>query len=162
MAATSAAKATGFASCIFVFVPVYIIYISRISSVFSRQPKMSHFIDRVKIYVKAGHGGRGCVSFRREAYVPRGGPDGGDGGKGGDVIVRADRQLGTLIDLKYQQNYLAGKGEDGRGKQQSGADAEDIIIRVPLGTVLYDAATRQTIVDMDTDEKEFIVARGGR
>ncbi len=123
---------------------------------------MSHFIDRVKIYVKGGHGGRGCVSFRREAYVPRGGPDGGDGGKGADVIGRADKQLGTLIDLKYQQNYFAKKGEDGRGKQQSGSDAEDIIIRVPVGTVLYDAITKDPIVDMDTDAKEFIVARGGR
>ena len=123
---------------------------------------MSNFIDRVKINVKAGHGGRGCISFRREAYVPRGGPDGGDGGKGADIVVRADKQLGTLIDLKYQQNYFARHGEEGRGKQQSGRDSEDIIIRVPVGTVIYDAETKAPIVDMDVDGKDFIVAKGGR
>lgn len=123
---------------------------------------MSNFIDRVKIYVKAGHGGRGCVSFRREAYVPRGGPDGGDGGRGGDVIIRADKQLGTLIDLKYQQNYFAKNGMQGRGKQQSGADAEDIVIRVPVGTVVYQADTRDLVVDLDSDGMEFILAKGGR
>ncbi len=123
---------------------------------------MSNFIDRVKINVKAGHGGPGCVSFRREAYVPRGGPDGGDGGKGGDVIIRADGQLGTLIDLKYQQNYFAKKGEQGRGKQQSGADAEDIIIRVPAGTLVYDVEAHGLIVDLDTDGREYILAKGGR
>jgi GTP-binding protein len=123
---------------------------------------MSNFIDRVKINVKAGHGGRGCVSFRREAYVPRGGPDGGDGGKGGDIIIRADSQLGTLIDLKYQQNYFARSGEQGRGKQQSGADADDIVIRVPVGTLVYDAETHGLIIDLDADGMEFIAAKGGR
>ncbi len=123
---------------------------------------MSNFIDRVKIFVKAGHGGQGCVSFRREAYVPKGGPDGGDGGKGGDVIIRADKQLGTLIDLKYQQNYYAEKGKQGRGKQQSGSDGKDIIIRVPVGTTVNDAETHTLIVDMDRDDREYIIARGGR
>ncbi len=123
---------------------------------------MSNFIDRVKIYVKAGHGGQGCVSFRREAYVPKGGPDGGDGGKGGNVIIRADKQLGTLIDLKYQQHYYAEKGKQGRGKQQSGADGEDTIIRVPVGTIVNDAETGTLIVDMDTDNREYVIARGGR
>ncbi len=123
---------------------------------------MSNFIDRVKIYVKAGHGGQGCVSFRREAYVPKGGPDGGDGGKGGDVIIRADRQLGTLIDLKYQQHYYAQKGQQGRGKQQSGSDGEDTIIRVPLGTTINDAETHTLIVDMDREDREYVIARGGR
>ncbi len=123
---------------------------------------MSSFIDRVKIYVKGGHGGPGCVAFRREAYVPRGGPSGGDGGHGGDVIIRADKQLGTLIDLKYQQNYWAKDGEQGRGKEQSGADAETIIVRVPVGTLVYEAETREVLVDLDEDGKEFIAARGGR
>ena len=123
---------------------------------------MSNFIDRVKIEVRAGHGGRGCVSFRREAYVPRGGPDGGDGGKGGDIIIKADSQLGTLIDLKYQQNYFAKNGEQGRGKQQSGADADDIVIRVPVGTLVYDAETHGLIIDLDSDGLEFIAAKGGR
>lgn len=123
---------------------------------------MSHFIDRVKIYAKGGHGGKGCMSFRREAYVPRGGPDGGDGGKGGDVIIRADKQLSTLIDLKYQQNYWADDGEHGRGKQQTGADAEDIIVRVPVGTLVYAAETRDLVVDLDKDGMGFVVAYGGR
>jgi GTP-binding protein len=123
---------------------------------------MSNFIDRVKINVKAGHGGRGCVSFRREAYVPRGGPDGGDGGKGGDIIIRADSQLGTLIDLRYQQNYFAKNGEQGRGKQQSGADAHNIVIRVPVGTLVYDVETHGLIIDLDTDGMEFTAAKGGR
>src|SRR5512147_1779103 len=123
---------------------------------------MSHFIDRVKINVKAGHGGRGCVSFRREAYVPRGGPNGGNGGKGGDIILHADKQLGTLIDLRYQQNYFADNGQEGRGKEQSGSDAENIVIRVPVGTVVYTADTRDQIVDLDSDDKEYIIAKGGR
>jgi GTP-binding protein len=123
---------------------------------------MSHFIDRVKIYVKGGHGGQGCVSFRREAYVPRGGPDGGDGGKGGDVVIRADKQLGTLIDLKYQQNYWAEHGEQGRGKQQTGADGKDIVIRVPVGTLVLEHETREPIVDLDEDGREFVLAKGGR
>ena len=123
---------------------------------------MSNFIDRVKIIVKAGHGGQGCISFRREAYVPRGGPDGGDGGKGGDIIIRADTQLGTLIDLRYQQNYFAKSGEQGRGKQQSGAAADDIIIRVPVGTLVFEAVERGLIVDLDADGKEYTIAKGGR
>ncbi len=123
---------------------------------------MSNFIDRVKIQVKAGHGGPGCIAFRREAYVPRGGPSGGDGGKGGDVLIRADKQLGTLIDLKYQQLYRARDGEQGRGKEQFGADADDVIIRVPVGTVVNDAETRTTIVDLDTDGMEYTLAKGGR
>jgi GTPase len=123
---------------------------------------MSNFIDRVKIEVIAGHGGPGCVSFRREAYVPRGGPNGGNGGKGGDVIIRADKQLGTLIDLKYQQQYRAKDGERGRGKDQFGADADDVIIRVPVGTIVNDAETHSMIVDLDTDGMYYIIARGGR
>lgn len=137
-------------------------FISIISIFLSELRFMSNFIDRVKIYVKSGHGGKGCVSFRREAYVPKGGPDGGDGGKGGDVIIRADKQLGTLIDLKYQQNYFAKNGEPGRGKQQTGADAEDVVIRVPVGTVVYDAETKDILTDLDEDGMEFVAAKGGR
>jgi GTP-binding protein len=123
---------------------------------------MSHFIDRVKINVRSGHGGAGCVSFRREAYVPKGGPNGGDGGKGGDVIILADKQLGTLIDLKYQQNYWAGNGEPGRGKDQTGANGKDVIIRVPVGTLVCDHETRTPIVDLDADGMVYIIAKGGR
>jgi GTP-binding protein len=123
---------------------------------------MSNFIDRVKIEVIAGHGGPGCVSFRREAHVPRGGPNGGNGGKGGDVIIKADVHLGTLIDLKYQQQYRAKDGERGRGKDQYGADSDDVIVRVPIGTVVNDAETRTMIVDLDTDGMCYTIARGGR
>lgn len=123
---------------------------------------MSNFIDRVKIEVRAGHGGAGCVSFRREAYVPRGGPNGGDGGKGADIVLVADKQLGTLIDLKYQQHYYAEKGEQGRGKEQSGADGKDTIIRVPVGTIVHDAETQTVIIDLDTDGMTYIIAKGGR
>jgi GTP-binding protein len=123
---------------------------------------MSNFIDRVKIEVRAGHGGAGCVSFRREAYVPKGGPNGGNGGKGADIVLVADKQLGTLIDLKYQQHYYAEKGEQGRGKEQSGADGKDTIIRVPVGTIVCDMETHTPIVDLDEDGKWYIVARGGR
>jgi len=123
---------------------------------------MSNFIDRVKIQVKAGHGGAGCVSFRREAYVPKGGPDGGNGGKGADVVLLADKQLGTLIDLKYQQHYYAEKGQQGSGKQSSGSDGKTTVIRVPVGTIVSDVETRTVIVDMDTDGQEYVVAWGGR
>ncbi len=123
---------------------------------------MSNFIDRVKVYVKGGHGGRGCVGFRREAYVPKGGPDGGDGGKGGDVVIVADRQLGTLIDLKYQQNYWAENGEQGRGKQQTGADGKDVVVRVPVGTLVREIDSETPIVDLDEDGMWYIIARGGR
>ncbi|MHB8845289.1 MAG: GTPase ObgE [Nitrospirota bacterium] len=123
---------------------------------------MSNFIDRVKIYVKSGHGGPGVIAFRREAYVPKGGPSGGDGGKGGDVVIEADKQLGTLIDLKYQQNYWAENGEQGRGKQQTGADGKNIIIRVPVGTLVCDMETRAPIVDLDEHGKWYILAKGGR
>jgi GTP-binding protein len=123
---------------------------------------MSNFIDRVKVYVKAGHGGAGCVSFRREAYVPKGGPDGGDGGKGGDVVLIADKQLGTLIDLKYQQHYYAEKGEQGRGKQQTGSDGQTTVIRVPVGTIVSDVETRTAIIDLDQEGMYYIIAKGGR
>lgn len=123
---------------------------------------MSNFIDRVKIYVRSGHGGPGCIAFRREAYVPKGGPSGGDGGKGGDVIIRADRQLGTLIDLKYQQNYWAENGEQGRGKQQTGSDGGDITIRVPVGTLVCEHETRTPIIDLDHDGMTYVLAKGGR
>jgi GTP-binding protein len=123
---------------------------------------MSNFIDRVKIYVRSGHGGPGVVAFRREAYVPKGGPSGGDGGKGGDVIIVADKQLGTLIDLKYQQNYWAENGEQGRGKQQTGADGKEMVVRVPVGTLVREIDSDTPIVDLDEDGKWYIIAKGGR
>jgi len=120
------------------------------------------FIDYVKIFVKAGDGGRGCVSFRREKYVPRGGPDGGDGGNGGDVIIRASSELHTLLDHKYKKSYIAKRGEHGKGSNMKGEDGEDLIINVPVGTVIKDPDTDEILADLDKEGKEFRVAKGGR
>lgn len=120
------------------------------------------FIDYAKIYVKAGDGGRGCVSFRREKYVPRGGPDGGDGGRGGNIIIRASRDLNTLLDFKYKKEYRAKKGEHGKGSNQHGRDGEDLIIPVPVGTVIKDADTEEIIADLIHEGQEVIVAKGGK
>jgi GTP-binding protein len=120
------------------------------------------FVDYVKIRVKAGDGGRGAVHFRREKYVPRGGPDGGDGGRGGHVVFRADAQLATLLDLRYHHEYHADNGEHGRGKKMHGKDGLDMVIRVPAGTVLKDAGTDEVLADLDEPGKEVIAARGGR
>lgn len=120
------------------------------------------FVDYVKIYVKAGDGGRGCVSFRREKYVPRGGPNGGDGGRGGHVVFRATDELNTLLDLRYQREYKAEKGQHGMGKKMHGKDGEDRIIPVPVGTVIKDAETQNVLVDLDKNGMEAIIARSGR
>ena len=119
------------------------------------------FIDEVKIFVQAGHGGRGCVSFRREKYVPRGGPDGGDGGKGGDIVFQADRHLSTLLDFRYRPHHLAPKGGNGEGSNRTGRNGEDIVISVPVGTVVKNAATMEIMADLVEDGQRFIAARGG-
>ena len=103
------------------------------------------FIDEVQIKVKAGDGGRGCVSFRREKFVPRGGPNGGNGAPGGDIVLEADSQLTTLLDLKMQREYRAGRGEHGRGKNQHGKRGEDRNIRVPVGTVVKDSESGEIV-----------------
>ena len=120
------------------------------------------FVDYVKVYVKAGDGGQGCVSFRREKYVPRGGPDGGDGGRGGHIIFRATDELNTLLDQRYHQEYRAKRGQHGMGKKMHGRNGEDLLIRVPAGTILRDADTNAVIVDLDRNGKEVIIAKGGR
>jgi len=120
------------------------------------------FVDYVKIKVKAGDGGRGCVSFRREKYVPRGGPDGGDGGRGGHIIFRATDELNTLLDLRYQREYKAEKGQHGMGKKMHGKNGKDLIIPVPVGTIVKDADTEEVLVDLDRRGKEFVVVKGGR
>ncbi|GBD99832.1 GTPase ObgE [bacterium BMS3Abin07] len=120
------------------------------------------FIDYVKIYVRSGNGGSGCVSFRREKYVPKGGPDGGDGGKGGDVVIKADKGLQTLLDHKYKKQYIAKNGQPGMGKKMHGKDGEDLIIRVPAGTVVKDAESGEIIEDLDVDGKEVVLVRGGK
>lgn len=120
------------------------------------------FVDYVKVYVKAGDGGRGCVSFRREKYVPMGGPNGGDGGRGGHIIIRATHQLNTLLDYRYQKEYRADRGEHGKGSNKHGKDAEDRIILVPVGTVVKDANTDEIIADFDAEGSDFIAAKAGR
>jgi GTP-binding protein len=120
------------------------------------------FIDEANIFVRAGDGGRGCVSFRREKFVPKGGPDGGDGGKGGDVVLRADRNLSTLLDFRYKRRYLAERGEHGRGSDQKGRDGRDCVIRVPLGTVVRSMDSGDTLADLVAPEWDFIAAHGGR
>jgi GTP-binding protein len=120
------------------------------------------FIDEVAIWVKGGDGGRGCVSFRRERFVPRGGPDGGDGGNGGDIILMATEGLSTLLDLRYQQRYRAANGAHGRGKDQTGKSGEDLIIPVPVGTLVKDAETGEVLQDLTTAGGRFLAAQGGR
>jgi GTPase len=120
------------------------------------------FIDEAKIFVQAGDGGRGCVSFRREKFVPKGGPNGGDGGKGGDIVLQADPNLGTLLDFRYKRRYAAERGEHGRGSDQKGRDGSDYVICVPLGTVVRLADSGTMIADLVKAEQRFIVAHGGR
>jgi len=120
------------------------------------------FVDYVKIFVKAGDGGKGCVSFRREKFVPRGGPDGGDGGRGGHVIIKATEKLNTLIDLKYHCEYRAKKGQHGMGRKMHGKNGEDLIIPVPVGTIIKDVETGKVLADLDKDEMNIIIAHGGR
>ena len=120
------------------------------------------FIDRVKIYVQAGTGGNGTVAFRREAHVPKGGPSGGDGGRGGSVIFVATNSLSTLLDLRYYREYKAQNGEKGHAKKMHGADADDLVIRVPVGTCVYDDDTGNIIADLTKDGQRAVVAKGGR
>jgi GTP-binding protein len=120
------------------------------------------FIDYAIIHVKAGDGGRGCVSFRREKYVPRGGPDGGDGGKGGNVIFVADSELNTLLDFRYRKDYLAEGGRHGMGKKMHGRDGRNLVVPVPPGTLIKDADTGEVIADLDRGDREVVVVKGGR
>ncbi len=119
------------------------------------------FIDEAVIEVAAGKGGDGCLSFRREKYVAKGGPDGGDGGRGGSVILKADRDVSSLAHLAMQKSWKAKSGEQGQGSQCHGASAEDLIIKVPVGTMVFDQKYDLMIKDLDKDQMEFIVARGG-
>jgi len=120
------------------------------------------FVDEAVIEVHAGDGGNGAASFRREKYVPRGGPDGGDGGRGGSIFVVADRNINTLIDYRYQRLFRAQRGENGRGADQYGKGGEDIVLRVPVGTVIVDADGGERIADLAADGARAQVAKGGR
>lgn len=120
------------------------------------------FIDRAKIYIKSGKGGNGCVSFRKEPFVPEGGPDGGDGGKGGDVIFMADRNLRTLMDFKYKRKYEAEAGQNGMKKKRYGKNGENLIIKVPMGTVVIDEETGLVMKDLVNEGDSFVAAKGGK
>lgn len=120
------------------------------------------FIDTAKILVKSGNGGNGCISFRREKYVAMGGPNGGDGGNGGSVILVADRNLTTLLDFTYRRKYVADNGEDGGNSKCFGKKGEDLYIKVPIGTVVKDVETGKTMVDLAKEGDSYIVARGGK
>jgi GTP-binding protein len=120
------------------------------------------FVDKAKIFVKGGDGGDGLVAFRREKYIPDGGPAGGDGGRGGNVIFRVDEGLRTLMDFRYQRHFKAAKGIKGRNKSQHGANADHMVVRIPPGTILIDDDTNEIIADMTRHGQQVVVARGGR
>jgi GTPase len=119
------------------------------------------FIDEATIDLAAGDGGSGCASFRREKFVARGGPNGGDGGRGGNIIFRTDEGLSTLMDVRYHRHYKAGSGKGGMGKQMNGAHGEDRVVRVPVGTVVLDAGTMEKLADLDKPGADWIAAKGG-
>ncbi len=120
------------------------------------------FVDQVKIYVKAGDGGNGCVSFRREKYVPKGGPDGGNGGDGGDIVLAVEPNLRTLLDFRYHLNFRAPRGGHGEGSNRTGARGQDLIIQVPAGTVVVNDQTAEIIADLVVADQSIVVAKGGR
>ncbi len=120
------------------------------------------FVDSASIYIQAGDGGKGCVSFRREKFVPKGGPDGGDGGRGGHIWLRTNRQLTTLLDFKYKKKYLAVRGVHGQGARKTGKDGGDVTIDVPCGTIVRNAETHEIIADLTGVDQEILIARGGK
>ncbi|HTX77769.1 MAG TPA: GTPase ObgE [Terracidiphilus sp.] len=120
------------------------------------------FIDEAKIRVKAGDGGNGCMAFRREKFVPRGGPSGGDGGRGGDVVMESSQRHNTLIHFRYNPEHKAQRGEHGMGSNCSGSDGHDIVLQVPVGTALYDAETGELVHDFQHADERVVVAKGGR
>ncbi|SEW16053.1 GTP-binding protein [Aliiroseovarius sediminilitoris] len=119
------------------------------------------FLDLAKVYIRSGSGGGGCVSFRREKYIEYGGPDGGDGGRGGDVVIEVVDGLNTLIDFRYQQHFFAGNGRPGMGQQRTGPDGDDIVLRVPVGTEILDEDQETVIADMTEVGQRFVLAKGG-
>jgi GTP-binding protein len=120
------------------------------------------FLDQVKIYIKAGNGGNGSPSFRREKFIEYGGPDGGDGGKGGSIILRSERNLNTLIDYRFQQHHKAQRGDGGAGKNRTGKGGEDLILKVPTGTQVFEEDNKTLIYDFKNENEEFIAANGGK
>jgi len=120
-----------------------------------------NFIDEALLEARAGKGGAGCTSFRREKFIPRGGPDGGDGGKGGDIIFRVDPNLNTLVDFRNQKYLIAKNGQSGAGNKRTGQDAENLFVMVPKGTVVFDSISNKVIYDCCEEEKDYLVAKGG-
>ncbi len=120
------------------------------------------FLDQVKIFIKAGDGGSGSPSFRREKFIEFGGPDGGDGGKGGSIILKSERNLNTLIDFRYQQHFKAKRGSDGKGKNQTGRGGENLYLKVPVGTQVFEEDNKTLIFDFKEETEEFVVAVGGK
>ncbi|MFP3983472.1 MAG: GTPase ObgE [Desulfurivibrionaceae bacterium] len=120
------------------------------------------FVDEAKFFVKAGDGGNGCISFRREKYVPKGGPDGGDGGKGGDVIIEASSRLQSLLDFRYRSHFKAEKGTHGKGQKKHGRKGRDYILRVPVGSLIRDAESGEILADFIEEGQRYTAARGGR
>ncbi len=119
------------------------------------------FLDQAKIYIASGNGGDGCASFRREKYIEYGGPNGGDGGKGGNIIFKIDKNLNTLIDFRYQQHFKAKRGENGKGKNQTGAKGSNLIIKVPPGTEIYNEDKSVLLMDLTKQEEEIVFVKGG-
>ena len=120
------------------------------------------FLDQAKIYIKAGNGGSGSASFRREKYIEFGGPDGGDGGEGGSIIVEAERNLNTLIDFRYRQHFKAERGYDGKGKKKTGKSGKDLVLKVPVGTQIFEEDNNSLIEDLTKNNQRIIVAQGGK
>src|SRR3989442_13598982 len=120
------------------------------------------FIDEARIRVKAGDGGNGCVAFRREKFVPRGGPSGGDGGKGGDVIMESRERHNTLVHFRFNPEYKAQRGRHGEGSNRTGREGEEVVLKVPVGTIVYDADTGEKVHDFSSPDERIMVARGGR
>jgi len=120
------------------------------------------FLDQVKIYIKAGNGGSGSPSFRREKFIEFGGPDGGDGGKGGSIILKSERNLNTLIDYRYQQHHKAERGGDGTGKNRTGRGGDNLILKVPIGTQVFEEDNKTLIYDFKNEKEEFVAANGGK
>jgi GTP-binding protein len=120
------------------------------------------FIDEARIRVKAGDGGNGIVAFRREKFVPRGGPSGGDGGKGGDVVLESSERHNTLVHFRFNPEYKAERGRHGEGSNKKGRDGDDVVLKVPVGTVVYDEATGDVVHDFSRADERVVIARGGR
>lgn len=130
--------------------------------IFCYQEEITMFVDRAKIHIRSGKGGNGAVTFRRDPYVPNGGPDGGDGGKGGSIIFKADRNLRTLMDFKYKRKYEAEAGQNGMSRNKFGKDGQDLIIKVPMGTVVIDQESGRIMKDLVEDGDSFVAAKGGK